>query len=215
MRNHWIRKYLPTRESIRAQKSLGPVRHLLMKPELWHLHRRSVGGAFFIGLFCAFLPVPSQMLIAALIAVVARCNLPIAVTLVWISNPLTMGPMFYFAYKLGAWLLDVELTHGPWEWSWTWLGTRFAAIWWPLILGCLVCGWVSGLTGTVAARLLWRLHIIRRWRNRRSRREKRASVPTTSRVEDDGQADGHGRETTAASAPMPSAEPGPDSRPSP
>lgn len=170
MRNHWIAKYLPTRESIRAQKALGPVRHLLLHPELWHLHRRSVGGAFFIGLFCAFMPVPSQMVLAALLAVVARCNLPIAVALVWITNPLTIGPMFYFAYKLGAWLLDAEVASGPWELSWQWFGSKFAAIWWPLILGCLICGWVSGLTGTVVSRLLWRIHVIRRWRQRRARR---------------------------------------------
>ena len=91
MRNHWIAKYLPTRQSIRAQKALWPVRHLLLEPELWHLHRRSVGGAFFIGLFCAFMPVPSQMVLAALLALVARCNLPIAVGLVWVTNPLTIG----------------------------------------------------------------------------------------------------------------------------
>ena len=170
MRNHWIAKYLPTRESIRAQKALWPVRHLLLEPELWHLHRRSVGGAFFIGLFCAFMPVPSQMVLAALLALVARCNLPIAVALVWITNPLTIGPMFYFAYKLGAWLIDAEVAAGPWELSWQWFGSKFAVIWWPLMLGCFVCGWVSGLTGAVVSRLLWRFHVIRRWRQRHARR---------------------------------------------
>ncbi|MDE0039706.1 MAG: DUF2062 domain-containing protein [Gammaproteobacteria bacterium] len=174
MRNHWITKYLPTREAIRTQKALWPVRHLLDHPELWHLHRRSVGGAFFIGLFCAFVPVPFvQMVLAALFAIASRCNLPIAVALVWISNPLTIGPMFYFAYKLGAWLLGVELVNGPWELSWQWFGSQFAAIWWPLTLGCLVCGWVSGLTGAVVSRLLWRFHVIRRWRERRARRALR------------------------------------------
>ena len=176
MPRKWIRKYLPTQEWIRRQNSLGPVRHLLLEPELWHLHRRSVGGAFFIGLFCAFLPVPTQMLVAAVLAILARCNLPIAVSLVWITNPLTFAPMFFFAYKLGAWLLGVETQDVEWELSWSWLGETFVAIWWPLIVGCLVCGWVSGLTGTVVSRTLWRLHVIRRWRQRRERRKAIAAA---------------------------------------
>ena len=187
MRNHWTAKYLPTRESIRGNKALRPVRHLLLNPELWHLHRRSVGGAFFIGLFCAFMPVPSQMVLAAILAVAARCNLPIAVALVWITNPLTIGPMFYFAYKLGAWLLGAQVASEPFELSWQWFGSKFATIWWPLILGCFVCGWVSGLTGAVVSRLVWRFHVIRRWRQRRDRRAaKRRPAGTPAGVGDSG-----------------------------
>lgn len=172
-----IRKYLPSPEAIRRQKALSAVRHLLLEPELWQLHRRSVGGAVFIGLFCAFLPLPiGQMVVAALLAVFGRCNLPIAVALVWVTNPLTFGPLFYFAYKLGAWLLGVDAAGAGWELSWEWLWQRMRHIWWPLLLGSLVCGWVAGLTGSVLARLLWRLHVIRRWRERRARRRTAAAV---------------------------------------
>ena len=110
----WI-KYLPTKETIRAQKSLGPVRDWLLEPELWHFHRRAVSGAVFIGLFCALLPIPFQMVVAGLLAVFARCNVPIAVALVWITNPFTFAPIFFFAYKLGAWLLDMEVAHIEWD----------------------------------------------------------------------------------------------------
>ena len=175
----WIRKYLPTAQTIREQRSLGFVRHLLLKPELWHLHRRSASGAVFIGLFCAFLPVPvGQMVVAGLLAVFARCNVPIAIALVWVTNPITFAPFYYFAYKLGAWLLGIEPAQIEWELSWQWLGARLTQIWWPLTLGCLTCGWVSGLTGAVVARLLWRIHAVRRWRQRRIRR--RARLPQGS-----------------------------------
>ena len=175
----WIRKYLPTAQTIREQRSLGFVRHLLLKPELWHLHRRSASGAVFIGLFCAFLPVPvGQMVVAGLLAVFTRCNVPIAIALVWVTNPITFAPFYYFAYKLGAWLLGIEPAQIEWELSWQWLGERLTQIWWPLTLGCLTCGWVSGLTGAVVARLLWRIHAVRRWRQRRVRR--RARLPQGS-----------------------------------
>lgn len=177
MPRKWIKKYLPSADTIRRQTALGPVRHLLLEPELWHLHRRSVGGACFIGLFCAFVPLPvGQMLIAALLAVAARCNLPIAVSLVWITNPLTFAPIFYFAYKLGSWLLGIEVANEQFELSWRWLWTRLAEVWWPLLLGSFVCGWVSGLTGAVVARTLWRLHVVRRWQRRRAVRSARKAA---------------------------------------
>jgi len=181
----WISKYLPSRETIRRQSSLAPVRNLLLEPELWHFHRRSVSGAVFIGLFCAFLPLPAQMLIAALLAVLARCNLPLAIGLVWLSNPLTFGPIFFFTYKLGAWLLDLEVAKTEWELSWQWLWQRLAAIWQPLLLGSLLCGWVSGITGAVLTRVIWRLVVVRRWR-RRYRKALEGSPPNGG-VERSGQ----------------------------
>ena len=172
MKRAWFRQYLPSADAIRRQRSLGAVRHWLLEPELWHLHRRAASGGCFIGLFCAFLPVPFQMLVAALLAVLTRCNLPIAVALVWVTNPVTFGPIFFFAYKLGAWLLDLQAPQQPWELSWQWLWARLAEVWWPLLLGSLVCGWVAGATGFVMARLLWRLHVVRRLRERRRRRRR-------------------------------------------
>lgn len=172
----WIRQYLPSAATIRRQRSLGVVRHWLLEPELWHLHRRAVSGGCFIGLFCAFMPVPGQMLIAALLAVLGRCNLPIAVGLVWVTNPITFGPIFFFAYKLGAWLLDLQVAARPWELSWQSLWQRLADVWWPLLLGALVCGWVAGLTGAVLSRLLWRIHVVRRLRERRRRRVRRRAA---------------------------------------
>ena len=177
MARHWFRKYLPTPEAIRRQSSLGPVRHLLLKPDLWRLHQRSVGGAFFIGLFCAFLPLPvGQMLLAALLAVVARCNVPIAIGLTWITNPLTLGPIFFFAYKLGAWLLGVDAGNEPFELSWQWLGEKFRLVWWPLLFGSLVCASASGLAGLVVSRRLWRLHLLQRLQERRAARQARTGA---------------------------------------
>jgi hypothetical protein len=170
MPRKFLRRHLPTPASMRTHRALRPVSRWLHEPELWHLHRRAVAGATFIGLFCAFLPVPFQMLIAALLAVVSRCNLPISVALVWITNPLTMTPMFYFAYRLGAWLLDRRIEVRTIELSWEWLGSHLGEIGWPLLFGSLLCGWVAGVTGLVIVRLTWRLHVIRRWRVRRERR---------------------------------------------
>jgi uncharacterized protein (DUF2062 family) len=176
-----LRRYLPSASSVRTNRALRPVSRWLHNPEIWHLHRRSVSGAAFIGLFCAFLPIPFQMLVAAILALASRCNLPLSVALVWITNPITIPPMFYFAYRLGAWLLDIQLQVDAVELSWSWLTSNLASIGYPLLFGSLVCGWVSGVTGMVLVRVLWRLHVIRRWRERRERRQTRAARAPTNR----------------------------------
>ena len=87
MPKKFLRKYLPNPKQIRELPALRPLGKWLQEPELWHLHRRSVSGAVFIGMFCAFMPIPFQMVVAASLAVFSRCNLPISVALVWITNP--------------------------------------------------------------------------------------------------------------------------------
>ena len=166
-------RYLPKPALIREHQALKPVSKWLHEPELWHLHRRSVAGATFIGLFCAFLPIPFQMLIAAVLAVAFRCNLPISVMLVWITNPLTITPIFYFTYRLGVWLLDIQLEVPGIELGWDWLMANIGRIGLPLIVGSLICGWVAGLTGMVVVRVAWRQHVISRWRQRKETRRLR------------------------------------------
>ncbi len=112
------------------------------------------------------------MLPAAALVVVFRCNLPIAIALVWVSNPLTIAPMFYFTYRLGAWLLDMRVEVEAINLSLGWIWTNLAGIGYPLIFGSLLCGWVAGVSGFVVVRVLWRLHVIRRWRERRMTRRK-------------------------------------------
>ena len=162
---------MPDSEKIRNNKKLNKVfGNLLHDPNLLHLNRRSVSMAFLVGLFMAFVPLPSQMIMAAAVAIYIRCNLPISVALVWISNPVTMPPMFYFAYKVGATILSTPERAFTFDLSWEWLGTELAAIWEPFLLGCLVCGVVFGVLGFGLIRLLWRFHIISAIKKRKEKK---------------------------------------------
>ncbi|MFW6092770.1 MAG: DUF2062 domain-containing protein [Pseudomonadota bacterium] len=184
MPQKFLRRHLPNPAALRTYRALRPVSRWLHEPELWHLHRRSVSGATFIGLFCAFLPVPFQMLIAAVLAVVSRSNLPLSLALVWITNPFTMPAIFYFAYRLGAWLLDRRIEVASIEMSWSWLSAHLGEIGWPLLFGSLVCGWVAGVTGMVVVRVFWRFHVIRRWRARRDHRRTADAGAATAAAAD-------------------------------
>lgn len=173
MPKKFIQRYMPDHEKIRNNKHLNKVfGKLLHDPNLLHLNRRSVSTAFFVGLFMSFVPLPSQMIMAAAVAILVRCNLPIAVGLVWISNPVTMPPLFYFAYKVGTWILGTPEHQFTFQLSWEWVGTELAAIWQPFLLGCTISGLVFGALGYASIRLLWRFHIMNLIRDRRKRFQK-------------------------------------------
>ena len=152
------------------------------------LYWGAVTGHPLIGLFCAFLPIPMQMVVAAFLAVVSRCNLPISVMLVWITNPITIPPMFYFTYRLGAWLLNMELTTASIDLNFAWLWENLGTIGYPLMFGSLVCGWVAGITGFVITRVVWRWHAIRRWQERRARLHARRANSKRMDLADSDQA---------------------------
>lgn len=166
-----LKRLLPDHNRIRQHRHLKIFGNWLHNPNLWHLNRHSVAGAVSVGLLVAFVPVPFQMALAAALALITHVNLPIAVTLVWITNPVTIPALFYFAYKLGAWLLSVPTQSVHFEMTFDWLMTKLGAIWEPFLLGCVVLGVGSALLGNIVVRGFWRLHVINSWQNRRQRRK--------------------------------------------
>ena len=65
-----IKKFFPDPETIKEHKHLKVFGSLLYDPNLWHLNRRSFAGALAVGLFVAFIPLPTQMIIAAALAII-------------------------------------------------------------------------------------------------------------------------------------------------
>ncbi len=164
-----IKRFTPDRDKIRNHKHLQIFGKLLHDPNLWHLNRRSVSGAFAVGLFWAFIPIPFQMVAAAATAIPARVNLPISVALVWITNPITMPPMFYFNYLVGTWILGKPTQQVQFELSWQWFSQSVAEIWEPLYLGSLICAVIAAVLGYIAMRGFWRWHVICQLRKRAQR----------------------------------------------
>ena len=164
-----IKKYMPSPESIKENKNLRFLGEKLHDPNLWHLNRRSVAAAFAVGLFAAWIPTPGQMMIAAGFALYFRANLPISVALVWITNPLTMPPMFYFAYRLGLWFLNQPSPAADFEFSVESVTSGLSEIGGPFLMGCLILGIISSVIGYFGIRLFWRWHVVKQWRARAER----------------------------------------------
>jgi uncharacterized protein (DUF2062 family) len=98
------------------------------------ISRRSVTRGVAIGLFWGFIPMPMQMAAVLATTPFIRFNVPIAISMVWLSNPFTMPPMYYMEYLTGNFLLgregiqNIELTV---EWFKNNLGDIFV----PLYVG--------------------------------------------------------------------------------
>lgn len=98
------------------------------------VNRQMVTRGVFIGFFWGFIPMPMQMLAVMATTPFIRFNVPIAISVVWLSNPLTMPLMYYAEYLTGNFILgrkgldDIELTI-------EWFTENFDAILLPLYTG--------------------------------------------------------------------------------
>lgn len=178
----FIRKWIPTEETLRAHPSLRWMGPLLRRPWLWHLSRRRVALGAGLGVFFGFLIPVLQILGAAIFAVLLRANLPVAAAATLVSNPLTYAPIFVLAYRTGAALLGepvepdkaealVEAAEAEDDRSWI---DRAKAIGKPLFLGLAVFAAVGGLLAWAAVHLLWTLAV---WLRRRRGAHRRRSPP--------------------------------------
>lgn len=160
-----LKRFSPNPEALKNHKHLGWLSKHMHHPSLWNFNRKSISNAFAVGLFCAFIPVPFQMLLAAPGAVIFSANLPLSVALVWVSNPLTIPPIFYGCYKLGAWLLNVSIKQ-DFVMSLDYVWSVFGVIWQPFLLGCLIVSVMSAFVGYWTIQLIYRLKAYRHSKRR-------------------------------------------------
>ncbi|MEJ2467045.1 MAG: DUF2062 domain-containing protein [Candidatus Thiodiazotropha sp.] len=152
-----IKRLLPHHDKVRKHKHLQVFGKLLHDANLWHLNRHSASGGFAVGLFMAFVPLPFQMVMAAAAAIIFRVNLPISVALVWITNPLTIPPIFFFAYLVGTWVVGAPPQAEPFHFTLEWIEHGgLNEIWLPLLLGSFICGTVASVTGYLLILWIWR-----------------------------------------------------------
>jgi uncharacterized protein (DUF2062 family) len=173
-----LKALVPSHAKVREIKGLQILGDWVYASNLWHINRYSASMAFFVGLFIAFMPIPGQMIVAALLAVLLSCNLPLSISLVWITNPVTMPAIFFLSYKVGAMIVDVPLKDIEFELSIYWLSHSLGTIWKPFLLGCLICGLFFGCLGYFVISQLWRWRVAHHWHQRkRIRLERKLNDP--------------------------------------
>lgn len=170
MPRRFFKKLSPAREALHGRwflRAFGS--RLLADPRLWSVQRRAITAAVGAGLAICFVPLPVHLVLAALVGVLFRLNVPAIILTVFLVNPLTFVPLYYFAYRVGAAMLGLTLQPFEIALSWDWLQHGLAATWQPLLLGCITCALVAGFGGWAALELVWRWSAASRYRARRTR----------------------------------------------
>lgn len=170
-----LRTFLPSRHDVLSNRWLKPLAGWLDQPNLWDINRRSVAGGVAAGLLCGLIPGPVQMLGGALLSILFRVNLPVALFATLYTNPLTIVPLYVLAYEYGALvtgqhpgLLAEQLALPEIHWhNWfevvpAWLTTLGK----PFLVGLPLLAVTLAVTGYVAVRLVWRWRVIHAWQRR-------------------------------------------------
>ena len=181
MLRKYLRRVLPSHQSIRDNRYIARFAHRMQHHNLWHLHRRSVAGGVAAGLFAGLIPGsnPVQFAAGAFLAIKFKVNLPLSVLVTLYSNPFTIVPLYWMGFKLGQlvlWQSGGELPaftpglegRGYLEWlamAWQWL----TSVGKPLLIGVplLACGLAT--IGYFVTDWAWRLGVMWQWRQRRNR----------------------------------------------
>jgi uncharacterized protein len=165
-----FKRYLPHKEHLQKYSGLHVLSDYLHDPNIWHIHRRSSAGGAAIGMFCAFIPFPVQTLSSAALAILFRMNLPIAIVFSLFTNPITISPIFFFAYQMGSKILGLEEKYTTFSFSMGWFSETLVHIWEPLLLGSFILGTISSLLTYIIIRLIWRATAVTKWGKRRKRK---------------------------------------------
>lgn len=183
-----LKAWLPTPESLRKNKVMRWFAPLLGDHKLWQLNRSSLRRGVYVGLLCAFFPLPGQMPLAIAGALMCRANIPMSVALTWLTNPLTTLPTFWFAYLVGATLLGEPLIGART------IGVILADLTLWVVgqgelphhlfsfkafgLGLAICGVVSSVLGGILFHFIWQWHVVADWRKRHGYNENAPKFST-------------------------------------
>jgi uncharacterized protein len=159
-----IRLSAAERDKLISHRWLKPIAHRLQDPKLWHMQHEAVARGAAIGMFWAFAAPVAQLALSAAHSVWWRANIPVAMGVTLITNPLTIGFWLYLAYELGAFLTGAPpLTRKPEGGHLlAWL-TSFG---WPAVIGMAIFAVGGSIGAYLLVKLGWRVRV---WIKRRGR----------------------------------------------
>lgn len=152
-----LKRKLTDVDKIKNNPHLGFLRKFINKDELWDFkNKKAVAVGFAIGSFLSFLLPIFQFFFAAILAIFLRANLPLAMFSTLITNPLTLIPIYLFAFNVGNFFLNMMG-----------MGTKklvsfeevtvesMLNMGLPLFFGLLIIGSVVAVVGMLLIYLFW------------------------------------------------------------
>lgn len=150
-----LRKALPSQTTLAAHPWLQPFSSRLLDQQLWQLQHEAVARGVAVGVFWAFAIPVAQMVMAVVHCTWWRANIPIAVSMTLVTNPLTIGPWLWLAYQLGVLFLgETSVVVAPQGLAaLTWL----AEFGFPTLLGMGIFAVGGAVVGYLGVKLALRL----------------------------------------------------------
>ncbi len=143
--------------------------------EYLSINRKSITKGLAIGIFWGLIPMPFQMVAVVLTTPFIKFNVPIAISMVWLSNPITMPFMYYFEYKTGTFLLGMHSLHV--ELSIEWFKQNIEEIFVPLYIGTLFYCITLPTLAYFVVDWLW-IHSVKKEKRHQKRKDNRAKNST-------------------------------------
>lgn len=152
-----IRKTL--KNTTKSEKLKAFIKKAKVPPEFLAANRKMITRGVVLGIFIAFIPMPMQMAAVLLFMPIFRFNVPIALAMCWLSNPITMPPMYYIEYELGSFLLGIEPQ--PVELTLEWFSNNMDDIFIPLYFGTLIFSIVGSISAYFLVNYFWKISALR------------------------------------------------------
>jgi len=137
----------------------------------FNINRKMITRGVLVGLFWGFIPMPMQMLAVVATTPLMRFNVPIAIAMVWLSNPLTMPPMYYMEYITGNFLLGREGIESI-ELTLDWFSSNIDDIFVPLYVGAAFYSIVVSSLIYLLLNFLWVRSVKDEWCEKKEKRKK-------------------------------------------
>lgn len=125
-------------------KAIAKLSEYLNATQLWEFTPSAIQKGVALGVACSWIPMPFHTTIAVFLAVLIDCNVLMVITSIWVANPITMPFMYYYAYELGSYIMDVHVDNLQFHLSIKDMLHDLHEIWQPFLLGCMILGIISG-----------------------------------------------------------------------
>jgi uncharacterized protein (DUF2062 family) len=177
MPRRFFKKLSRQRHHLRTRWFMRPFEFVFGDAAYWSVNRRNVTRAVALGFFIAFLPPPIPHTLMALFAAIAlRVNIPVTLASIFLTNPVTMFPLYYAAYWIGCHALGhtpMNMHNLPKAHPGDWLPVFHGPILEPFIIGNLILGLCAAVVCYIVLGAFWHLSLVYKfYKRKRLRRLK-------------------------------------------
>lgn len=170
----WLRHLEPRVLESLDTRWLRGLRPWLDRHDVFSFTREPLARGVAIGMLCGLIPGPLQILGSLALCAWLRGNAIAAALATAYTNPLTIVPLYWLAFHMGAWLLPGVQTMPPFvapqgglsQWA-VGVGEWMTALGWPLLLGLPVLATLLAANAYALVQIFFLTPVIRRARRMR------------------------------------------------